>query len=56
MNKRIALLGALCALCGCLATAQTTVQRAEYWLDSDPGHGRATAIAVTPAAMVDLQL
>lgn len=56
MNKRIALLGALCALCGCLVTAQTTVQRAEYWLDSDPGHGRATAIAVTPAAMVDLQL
>lgn len=56
MNKRIASLGALCTLCGCLATAQTTVQRAEYWLDSDPGHGRATAIAVTPAAMVDLQV
>lgn len=32
-----------------VGVSDTTIAQAEYFVDSDPGHGKATAIAITPA-------
>lgn len=42
MNKRFFLFALL--LYGCAVTAQTSISRAEYWIDTDPGRGEATAL------------
>lgn len=55
MNKP--LFSALLLLAVCLSlSAQQTISRAEYWVDTDPGHGNATAIAFQQAQNAAIQL
>lgn len=45
MNKRFFLFALL--LYGCAVMAQTSISRAEYWIDSDPGLGQAVTLAIS---------
>ncbi len=45
MNKRFFLFALL--LYGCAVIAQTSISRAEYWIDSDPGLGKASMLAIS---------
>jgi len=55
--------GRLCWLCFCLfiaglsnAQSQPNITRVEYYIDTDPGYGNATAASISPAKQLNAQI